>query len=74
MLEGNFAFAIVNSEFPHVAQRLEDHWMEPDFGAVMDELLNQENRREGFPRGVFTALRSLALMHDMEVQSNCFRV
>lgn len=66
MLENNFAFAVVHSTYPHVGCMLKDHWDEPDFAAVMDDLLNPDPRRKGFPSKVFNALRSLALMHEME--------
>ena len=67
MLDNNFAYAVVRSKYPHVRALIEEHWQEPDFGAVMDELLNPDPRRQGFPSAVFNALRSLALMHEMEV-------
>jgi hypothetical protein len=65
MLDSNFAFAVVRSRYPHVGNLIEVHWNEPDFCAVMDDLLNPDPRRQGFPSTVFTALRSLALMHEM---------
>lgn len=67
MLDNNFALAVVHSEYPHVGHKIKEHWDEPDFPAVMDDLLNPDPRRQGFPSGVFKALRSLALMHEMEV-------
>ncbi|WP_147321378.1 hypothetical protein [Rhodoferax lacus] len=67
MLDNNFAFAVVHSQFPHVGHRLKDHWNEPDFPEVIEELLNPNPKRQGFPRGVLNALRSLAPMHEMEV-------
>lgn len=67
MLDNNFALAVVHSKYPHVGLLIKQHWDEADFGAVMDELLNPDPRRQGFPSGVFKALRSLALMHEMEV-------
>lgn len=67
MLEDNFAYAVVHSRYPHVGHMLTEHWDEPDFTAVMDDLLNPDPRRQGFPSSVFNALRSLALMHEMEV-------
>jgi hypothetical protein len=66
MLENNFAYAVIHSKYPHVGHMLVQHWDAPDFSAVMDDLLNPDPRRRGFPSGVFNALRSLALMHDME--------
>jgi hypothetical protein len=67
MLNNNFALAVVHSEYPHVGHLIREHWDAPDFIAVMDDLLNPDPRRKGFPHGVFNALRSLALMHEMEV-------
>lgn len=67
MLDNNFALAVVHSEYPHVGLKIKEHWDEPDFPAVMDDFLNPDPRRQGFPSEVFMALRSLALMHDMEV-------
>jgi hypothetical protein len=67
MLDNNFAFAVVQSNYPHVGHLLKEHWDAPDFPAVIDDLLNPDPKRQGFPRGVFIALRSLALMHEMEV-------
>ncbi len=67
MLENNFALAVVHAQYPHVGHMIKAHWLEPDFPAVMDELLNPDPKRQGFPSGVFNALRSLALMHEMEV-------
>jgi hypothetical protein len=67
MLDNNFALAVVHSEYPHVGYKIKEHWDEPDFPAVMNDLLNTDPRRQGFPSGVFNALRSLALMHEMEV-------
>jgi hypothetical protein len=66
MLENNFAYAVIHSKYPHVGHMLLQHWDAPDFSAVMDDLLNPDPRRQGFPSNVFNALRSLALMHDME--------
>jgi hypothetical protein len=66
MLDNNFALAVVHSKYPHVGHLIKTHWDEPDFCAVMDDLLNPDPRRQGFPSGVFNALRSLALMHEME--------
>jgi hypothetical protein len=67
MLDNNFAFAVVCSKYPHVGHLLQEHWERPDFVKVIDDLLNPDPSRQGFPSGVFTALRSLALMHEMEV-------
>jgi hypothetical protein len=67
MLDNNFAFAVVRSKYPHLGNLIEDHWDEPDFSVVMDDLLNPDPKRQGFPRSVSNALRSLALMHETEV-------
>lgn len=67
MLENNFAFAVVRSEFPHVSHFLQDHWNEPDFASVMYNLLHPNPQHTGFPERVFNALYALALMHEMEV-------
>jgi len=71
MLDNNFALAVVHSRYPHVGNLIKEHWDEPDFSAVMDDLLNPDPKRQGFPSGVFNALRSLALMHEMEVTYAC---
>jgi hypothetical protein len=47
MLENNFAFAVIQSNYPHVGHMLQIQWAEPDFPAVIDGLLNPDQSREG---------------------------
>jgi hypothetical protein len=66
MLENGFSFAIVNARFPHVGHMLLDHWEDPEFAIYMEDLLNHDNHRKGFPREIESALNSVAIEHDME--------
>ena len=58
-------FQVINSAFPHVGKKIQRLWGEPEFQALIHQLLcdSRSGSREGFPASVTQALAKLEMEH-----------
>ncbi len=65
MLKENPHFQIIQSAYPHIADKLEMFWGHLDFVRYVDKLTydTRDGGRQGFPSEIFMALFSLSEDH-----------
>lgn len=66
VLQDDPDFILLRSRFPHIAKKLEIVWSDPDFGLVINGLLNDTRggTRQGFPVDIASAMFRLLNTHN----------
>jgi hypothetical protein len=61
-------YQVVNTSFPHIGRKIKSHWGQPEFNALIHQLLRDKRggTREGFPAQVDLALAHIEKQHERE--------